>query len=192
VNKKRVAEICDGIVDLKLRWSALSRVDTVDRELLDRMYRAGCIEIKFGMESGSESLLRAMKKNTTRDQIKRAVHNTVCAGIQAKVFLIHGFPGENTETTRETMTLLEELGSKIARVSLFRFVPLPGTGVYERAFEYGIQGTHHQLDWDGDWAKFHIHHNARHWWGTKENWAETETSYQLLRSFIEDRWNPQS
>lgn len=93
VHKKRVADICDGIADLNLRWSALSRVDTVDRDLLERMYRAGCIEIKYGMESGSENLLRAMKKNTTRDQIKRAVHDTVSVGIQAKVFLIHGFPG---------------------------------------------------------------------------------------------------
>lgn len=103
-----------------------------------------------------------------------------------------GSRGENTETTNETMTLLEELGSKIARVSLFRFVPLPGTGVYERPFEYGLHGTHYQLGWDGDWAKFHIHHNTRHWWGTKENWAETESSYELLRSFVEDRWNSQS
>lgn len=133
-----------------------------------------------------------MNKNTTRDQIKRAVLATVRAGIQAKVFIIHGFPGENRESTHETMSLLEQLGSNISRVSLFRFVPLPGTGVYDRPNEYGIRGTHNQIDWDGDWTKFHIHHNSRQWWGTDADWMETEESYQLLESFIEDRWNSQS
>jgi radical SAM superfamily enzyme YgiQ (UPF0313 family) len=191
VNKIKVADICNSIADLNLRWSALSRVDTVDSELLGRMARSGCIEIKYGMESGSERLLRAMKKNTTREQIKRAVRETVRAGIQAKAFVIHGFPGENLQSTQETMTLLEELGSDLSRVSLFRFVPLPGTGVYEHAFEYGIKGTHHQRDWDHDWVKFHIHHNARHWWGSNADWAEIQDSYSKLLSFIEERWSPQ-
>jgi radical SAM superfamily enzyme YgiQ (UPF0313 family) len=191
VNKAKVSEICDQIADLGLRWSALSRVDRVDPELLGRMARSGCIEIKYGMESGSERILRAMNKNTTREQITRAVRETVRAGIQAKVFLIHGFPGENLESTEETMTLLEELRTDISRVSLFRFVPLPGTAVYEHPFEFGIHGTHNQLDWDGDWSKFHIHHNGLHWWGSNDNWVETETSYLMLKSFVEDRWNPQ-
>lgn len=192
VNKRRVRDICNNIMDLNLRWSALSRVDTVDAGLLKMMAQSGCIEIKYGMESGSERLLRAMDKNTTMDQISQAVNETVRAGIQAKVFLIHGFPGENLESTQETISLLTTLGSQISRVSLFRFVPLPGTGVYARPNEYSIRGTHNQYDWDGDWSKFHIHHNDRHWWGTDKEWAETEASYELLRSFVEDRWNAQS
>jgi radical SAM superfamily enzyme YgiQ (UPF0313 family) len=192
VNKRKVSDICAAISDLRLRWSALSRVDTVGTELLGQMAKAGCIEIKYGMESGSERLLRAMKKNTTRAQIERAIRETVRAGIAAKVFIIHGFPGENMETTLETIGLLKELGSDIARVSVFRFVPLPGAEVYEEAEKYGVFGTHHQPDWDGDWSKFHIHHNDRHWWGTTKEWAETQESYRLLISFVEDRWNAQS
>lgn len=191
VNKSKVANICSQIGDLGLRWSALSRVDMVDSELLRQLARSGCIEIKYGVESGSERLLRSMNKNTTREQIKTAVRATVRQGIQAKAFLIHGFPGENYQSTKETMSLLQELGSDISRVSLFRFVPLPGSEVYEHASKYGIHGTHHQPDWDGDWARFHIHHNSRHWWGSDDEWAETEASYQMLRKFIEERWNPQ-
>jgi radical SAM superfamily enzyme YgiQ (UPF0313 family) len=191
VNKKKVAEICDHIGDLGLTWSALSRVDTVDAPLLNKMATSGCIEVKFGMESGSESLLRAMDKRTKQDQIRRAIHGAVDAGIYAKVFIIHGFPGENLGTTQETIKLLEELGPAISRVSLFRFVPLPGTRVYAEADKYDIHGTHLQADWDGDWSKFHIHHNDRRWWGTDKQWAETEQSYQMLQSFIEKHWNAQ-
>jgi radical SAM superfamily enzyme YgiQ (UPF0313 family) len=191
VNKRKVGDICDHVADLGLRWSALSRVDTVDAALLGKMAAAGCIEVKYGMESGSERLLKAMRKNTTREQIKRAVAAAADAGIQAKVFVIHGYPGENAETTDETMSLLADLGTALTRVSLFRFVPLPGTQVYAQADRIGIRGTHLQADWDGDWSKFHIHHNELRWWGSDRDWRELETSYHKLRDFVEARWNRQ-
>jgi anaerobic magnesium-protoporphyrin IX monomethyl ester cyclase len=105
VNKTKVGNICDQVAGLGLRWSALSRVDTVDAALLAKMAASGCIEVKFGMESGSEDLLRAMRKNTKREQIRSAVHATTKAGIAAKVFVIHGFPGENDRTTDDTISL---------------------------------------------------------------------------------------
>jgi anaerobic magnesium-protoporphyrin IX monomethyl ester cyclase len=191
VARRKVGDICDHIAHLGLRWSALSRVDTVDEALLAKMARAGCIEIKYGMESGSERLLKAMRKNTKRAQIKRAVHMTNDAGIEAKVFVIHGFPGETSETTEETVSLLQELGASVSRVSLFRFVPLPGTEVYDHADLYGVRGTHLQHDWDGDWDKFHIHHNTRRWWGNDHEWAELENAYTRLHEFVESSWNPQ-
>ena len=95
------------------------------------------------------------------------------------------------ETTEDTIKLLGELGSDISRVSLFRFVPLPGTQVYDQADSYGVRGTHLQPDWDGEWSKFHIHHNERHWWGSAADWAETERAYLHLRGFVESNWNPQ-
>lgn len=192
VNKNKVRDICEHIDDLGLKWSALSRVDTVDDRLLSNMAKAGCIEVKFGMESGSEKLLKAMRKNTSQEQIKRAVQAAAKTGIEAKVFIIHGYPGEDAETTADTIKLLGELGSDISRVSLFRFVPLPGTQVYEQAAVYGIHGTHMQPDWDGDWSKFHIHHNDRHWWGSLRQWAETGAAYRRLHDFVEARWNQQT
>jgi anaerobic magnesium-protoporphyrin IX monomethyl ester cyclase len=191
VNRRKVTDICEHIAGLDLTWSALSRVDTVDRPLLDAMAAAGCIEIKYGVESGSESLLKAMRKNTTRTQIKKAFAMTADAGIEAKAFIIHGFPGEDEDTTEETISLLTELGSSLVRVSLFRFAPLPGSGVYADPDRYNLHGLHTQDDWDGDWSKFHIHHNPRHWWGTHEQWQRTEAFYRRLHDVVEARWNPQ-
>lgn len=188
VARQKVMDICRNIADLGLSWSALSRVDTVNAELLEHMAAAGCIEIKFGMESGSERMLKAMRKNTSREKIIRAIDLAVDAGIEAKVFVIHGYPGEDLESTRETMDLLAELGTRVSRVSLFRFVPLPGTQVYDQP---NIRGTHTRSDWDGDWSKFHIHHNEQRWWGTDQEWQAVEDGYRMLRDFVEERWNPQ-
>lgn len=192
VNKDRVRDICRKTADLGLKWSALSRVDTVDPALLRDMAAAGCIEVKFGVESGSERLLKAMRKNTTQAQITNAVDWASDAGIDAKAFIIHGYPGENARTTQETIALLDRLADRLARVSLFRFVPLPGTQVYDNPLEHGgIRGTHQAPDWDGDWEKFHIHHNDRHWWGSDEDFRELQHAYRDLEAFVEDRWGPQ-
>jgi hypothetical protein len=83
--------------------------------------------------------------------------------------------------------MLRELGSAISRVSLFRFVPLPGTEVYRHPETYGIHGTHLQPGWDDDWSRFHIHHNTRRWWGGDAQWAEVEASYPRRLGFIQLR-----
>lgn len=188
VNKNKVHDICACIRDLHLRWSALSRVDTVDQTLLDDMAASGCIEVKFGMESGSETLLRAMRKNTTQRQIRTAVAMAKRAGIKVKVFLIHGYPGENLDTSEETLDLLRELADDIERVALFRFVPLPGTYVYDHPAEFGLRGTDRDPEWDGDWSRYHIHHNTRHWWGSDQDFVQVQDGFDRLREFVDRRW----
>lgn len=188
VNKHKVRDICLSIRDLALRWSALSRVDTVDQALLEDMAASGCIEVKFGMESGSEALLKAMRKNTKQAQIRAAVRMARSAGINVKLFLIHGYPGENLDTTRDTMALLGELADDIERVSLFRFVPLPGTYVYDHPEEFDLHGTDHDPGWDGDWGRYHIHHNHLHWWGSAEDFALVQRGYEDLAAMVDRLW----
>lgn len=182
VNKKRVRDICDAIGSLDLKWSTLSRVDTVDYESLETMRDAGCIEIKYGVESGSEAILKAMGKRISVDQIYNAIKMTHSVGIKVKVFIIHGYPGENMETTQDTIALLDDLSAMIERVSLFRFVPLPGSRVY-------CEAEKNQLILSGDdWSQCHIHHNPHHWWGSDEDFSIVEASYKKLDEFIVGRW----
>lgn len=184
INKSVVKNVCEAIKDLGLRWSALSRVDTVDYELLQIMHDAGCIELKFGVESGSERLLRAMGKNVSGNQIRKAIILSSSVGIGIKVFLIHGFPGENLDSTQETISLLKDIAPMIDRVSLFRFVPLPGSYVFENPNLFNLNLSKHSSDWE----KFHIYHNNYHWWGSEEDFQEMELSYYKLKRFIIDKW----
>lgn len=184
VNKKRVKEVCEEVRDLGLYWSALSRVDTVDFETLRAMRDAGCIEIKFGVETGSENLLKAMGKKISRSQIILAIETANSLGIGVKVFLIHGFPGENLTTTRETIELLEEVKGCIERVSLFRFVPLPGSYVYKNPSEFQMNiPTNAET-----WKDLHIYHNNRHWWGTSHDFQEMKEAYKELLEYVEMNW----
>jgi radical SAM superfamily enzyme YgiQ (UPF0313 family) len=188
VDKRKVHDVAESIQDLGVKWSALSRVDTIDKELLTAMASSGCIEIKFGMESGSQRILDAMQKNTTPEQILEAARLSYEAGIKAKFFIVHGYPGENMETTAETIALLDRAKRYVDRVSLFRFAPLPGTYVYNHPEEFGLRGTDRQADWDGNWDKYHIYHNAYHWWGTDDQFEELNRAHTEISNYIDETW----
>lgn len=188
LSKTNVSDICDSIEDIGLSWATLSRVDRVDEEILAKMKKAGCFEIEFGVESGSDRILSAMDKRASVTQVRSALRQTYEAGIKNKVFLVHGYPGENMDSVGETIALLEEIGDWIERVSLFRFVPLPGTYVYKNGQKFGLRGMDSSDEWDGNWGKYHIHHNHYHWWGSAAEFKELTRSYWELHEYVESRW----
>ena len=181
VDKKRIEDICNEITPLKLKWSSLSRVNTVDKELLNKLKRSGCIEIKYGIESGSPRMLELMNKRITIDQIRNTISITHDVGIRIKAFILHGFPGENMESTKETIQLLEELKDKIDRISVFRFVPLPGSPAYNNSRDYNLALPE-------NFEEIFIYNNERKWWGTKDEQEELEQAYQLLESYVRKNW----
>ena len=69
-DKKKAIDICNYITkeDLDLKWSLAARVDDISSQILEALKSAGCIEIKFGVETGSDYLLKKMNKGTTVDQ----------------------------------------------------------------------------------------------------------------------------
>lgn len=131
VRKGRVIEICRQIIDrgLRINWYAVSRVDCVDEEILLWMRKAGCIQISYGIESGSEKIRNRLNKKIGRDGIRRAFTLTTKYGILPRAYFIYGSPGETLETIQETLDLIREikpLGAIFYILDIF-----PGTGLYD-------------------------------------------------------------
>ena len=181
VDKNRIEDICNEIAPLNLKWSSLSRVNTVNEELLLKLKESGCVEIKYGIESGSPRILDLMNKRITIEQIRHAILTTAKVGIKVKAFILHGFPGENIESTIETIQLLESLKDNIERISLFRFVPLPGSPAYYNADKYDLHLSENFED-------IFIYNNDRKWWGNEDDQEELEEAYQMLEKYIKDNW----
>jgi anaerobic magnesium-protoporphyrin IX monomethyl ester cyclase len=129
-NKKRVIEICKMIMEenLKITWFAISRVDHVDEEILYWMRKAGCIQISYGVESGSEKIRNLLNKKIKRDQIKKAFSLTVQYGILSRAYFIYGSPGETWDTIQETLDLIHEI--KPLSMIVYILDIFPGTQLY--------------------------------------------------------------
>ena len=140
INAKRVIEICKGIIEknLKIAWYAISRVDHhVDEEMLYWMRRAGCIQISYGVESGSGKIRKALGKQVKTEQIKLAFALTTRYGILSRVYFIYGAPGETWKTVQETMDLMDDI--KPLSAIFYILDVFPGTELYsELAKRLGV------------------------------------------------------
>lgn len=131
MRKDRVIQICKKIVekDLKISWFAISRVNYVDEEILYWMRKAGCIQISYGVESGSEKIRDILNKRIKTEDIKRAFELTNKYGILARAYFIYGSPGENWETIQDTIDLIHEI--KPLSVIFYILDIFPGTALYD-------------------------------------------------------------
>jgi anaerobic magnesium-protoporphyrin IX monomethyl ester cyclase len=132
LDRKRLLNICDelGRRRANVSWECLSRVDTVDGQIAQKMKRAGCARVFFGIESGNDSILRIMKKQVTTKQAERAVHVFKKAGIQVGAFFILGYPGESSETVLDTVRFASSL--PLDYLSFTFPYPIPGTPLFDR------------------------------------------------------------
>ncbi len=118
-------------------YECLSRVDLIDREILEGMKKSGCFRIWYGAESGSQKVLDSMTKGTTVEQVRTAARMTKEAGIQAGFFILLGYPDENTADIRSTINLLKETKPDVFGTSVA--FPMKGTAFYERVENFVIK-----------------------------------------------------
>ena len=129
---ERVVAVCDEIERraLSFAWECLARVDGIDRPTAERMRRAGCRTVFFGIESGSDEILRVMRKGITAAQAREAVWAAHDAGLEVGAFFILCYPGDTDETVLETLRFAGSL--PVDYLGLSMPYPLPGTRLRER------------------------------------------------------------
>jgi len=137
LNRARVIQLCEEFAKLDIVWRCLSRVDTLDDLMLRAMQKSGCKELILGVESGSQKILNRLQKGVTVAQNMRAMRLTKAAGIQLKVGIIVGSPGETWETVEETKDLLRACPPDFWNVSVF--TPFPGSAVWKQPEKYGLK-----------------------------------------------------
>ena len=129
LNRKYLISFCKALVDLNLgvQWCCQTRVTDVDGEVLDWMKKSGCRLIHFGVEAGSDRILRQTGKGITVEDCVRALALTRKAGIETALFMNFGFPGETRTEMNATVNLAIRLNPTYAAFHLI--VPFPGTGL---------------------------------------------------------------
>jgi len=139
-NRKWLIELCENIIETGLSslvtWRANARVNHVDSEILKIMKKAGCIMLEFGIESGSDRILKEMNKGITVEQAQSACRLVREAGIHVHAYFMAGIPQETLEDLQLTMRLMQKIGADTIMFTIFS--PFPGTQLYDYAIAKGL------------------------------------------------------
>lgn len=137
LNKKWVFDFCERLIKERIGiiWTCLGRINTMTKELLDKMAEVGCWSIFYGIETGNQELLDVINKGFTLDECRRVVRWTHEAGIETRGSFMLALPGETPEMAIKTIDFAIELDLTYAQ--FLPTYPEPGTVLYDKAVEKG-------------------------------------------------------
>jgi radical SAM superfamily enzyme YgiQ (UPF0313 family) len=143
VNKARVRELCEAMLDhhLDFTWSCNSHPNLLDPETMALMKRAGCWQVAYGIESGSQRVLNHVKREVKIPKLLQTLHMTRDAGLKIKGLMMCAHPTETVESLEETNRFLRT--APLDLMQLTKFTPYPGTPSYPTIREHGA--------FDEDW-----------------------------------------
>jgi radical SAM superfamily enzyme YgiQ (UPF0313 family) len=130
IDRNRVFSVCREIErrGIRISWSIRARVDRIDLDMLKALKSAGCERINYGVESGSDKVLKNLHKGITKEQAVGAFGLTKKVGIQTVAYFMFGCPGETRDQMSETMEFAKQLNPDYCHFTIL--VPFPGTPLY--------------------------------------------------------------
>lgn len=132
-----VMKFCEEMSALPVTWDCDTRVDRIDADMIYAMAESGCKKIAYGVESGSEKILKLIRKGITIEQVENAFEMTRKAGIMTCAFLMVGnHPEETKEDIEKTIKLVRRIKPDLISVALS--TPYPGTHLRQTMKEAGI------------------------------------------------------
>ena len=128
--EERAIELSEAILEngLKLRWSCYSRA-TLDYETLRLMKRAGCRTMHVGYESGSQKILKNIRKGTRVSKMEQFTKDARKVGLYIVADFMNGLPGETEDTIKETIEFAKRL--PVQRYTITPAMPYPETPFYD-------------------------------------------------------------
>jgi len=138
VNKKRVIEICNEILErkIKIEWDIRSRVDTIDEEMLKILKKAGCKRISYGVEAGNGKILNILKKEIDLSMAEKTIKLTKKYGFIVLADFMVCSPEETKKEIEESLRLAIKMNPDFVQFSVTTI--LPATELYDLARQQGI------------------------------------------------------
>jgi radical SAM superfamily enzyme YgiQ (UPF0313 family) len=138
IKSGRVLRLCEGLAKdggILISFPNGIRADLMDRNLIKALKAAGTFRISYGIESGSPSLQKRMKKLLNLEKAAEVVRWTAEEGLITGGFFMLGFPDETREEMEETVNYACQNPFHFA--SFFYVIPFPRTYIYNEAIRRG-------------------------------------------------------
>ncbi|HDY88187.1 MAG TPA: radical SAM protein, partial [bacterium] len=160
IDKKRVIALCEHLINanLKVSWDTMTRADILNEDVVKLLKRAGCCGVSIGIESGSERMLKKIKKGVKLDKVVNAYNLLYRYDIPSGANFMAGFPEETTDDIQETFDLMKKI--KTENINFNIFEPIPGSPLLEDCRRLG--SVPQKVDWRtfGFWPMNHFTNNV--------------------------------
>ena len=113
------------------------------------MKEAGCENVRFGIESGSQKILDALHKGVRVERALDALRICLDAGLSLTLYIMVGMTGESEETVEETVQFFKRLVTPLnvyhfRKIHVFMLTPYPGTRLYDGLLAKGLLSPSHE------------------------------------------------
>lgn len=205
-NLKRFKDIVYGIIDEKLdiKWGLLGiRLDALkvlDDNFLRDLAKAGCVNMDSGVESGSDRILKMIRKGITVQEIIDINKKMGKHSFKAKYTFIIGYPSETDDEMMESVKLALQLvkDNKNAYTPFFIYTAYPGVELWEIAKQYGVDEPKKLEDWETfDYENAYLHYK---WLDERKikmmknlaftsNFANKNIKYKISKAYLKLLFN---
>ena len=140
ISEEYIQGLCDIFIKraLKIKWVSYARVNNLSKATLLKLRQAGCIQLSFGVESGSNHILKAMNKGFSVKDAEETLVRTHEAGIKNVVFIITGYPFETDDDLSLTIQFLRQNREHIDYVSVYKFILFHGSDMHINPESHGL------------------------------------------------------
>jgi radical SAM superfamily enzyme YgiQ (UPF0313 family) len=172
IKRNETLQLCNLLrkSGLDLKWACDTRTDLVNKELLEKMREAGCKAIWFGVESGSQRILKQINRTITLEQTENAFRLCKQVGIRVACSFMLGFPYETREDLEATRRFADKLDPDWCQFNVFIAYPdsrlyqeMLQTGKYDRLDEFLLTVKNEDFDYKqlmGIQRRFFHEHNG--------------------------------
>lgn len=137
VNRHKVMAFCEAVAGRGYRWRASARIDCVDEALLRKMADAGCVNLYFGVETGSERMQTICRKRLDLRLVEPILAAADSFGIETTASFITGYPQESGQDQDDTLDMIGRCARRPSCLTqLHMLAPEPGTPLFD---EHGAQ-----------------------------------------------------
>lgn len=133
-----IVAICNEILkrNFKIKWESPTRLDRIDIELLKLMHKAGCIRLRYGVESGDLGILKLMNKGINLEQTRNVFKWTREIGLETFAYFVIGYIRETPQAIMNTIALAKELRPDLVMFTVA--TPYPQTPLFELSKTDGL------------------------------------------------------
>ena len=153
-------DLCRQVIqeELGLHLWCLIYPKWIDAELVELMRQAGCSQISFGFESGSDRMLRSLNKQFNRHEVSAVSKMFAEAGIERMGFLLLGGPGETRDSVEESLSFADSLNLEALKITVGLRI-YPQTPLARTALEEGVVEAEDDLLF----PRFYLQPELRDW-----------------------------